>query len=213
MADGDGASADGPFSTGNDFLDRRLDGGVRAGSIVALVAPPESQSQTILRTLAGTRRTLYLSTSCPDHDELRRSYLPPDADAVTAYGAPDSLLSSPGQYLDRIEPGSYVVVDPFTPVETTGDRAELLALLNVLKERLVETGSAAVLHCYRDSHRNPRTTTLDRVDDVWQLTPVFGSRQLAYRMLVTKSRGGRAREEPIPLVITDRVKIDTSWSI
>lgn len=213
MADGEANAPAGQFSTGNEFFDRRLDGGVRAGSLVALVAPPESQSQAILQTLAGTRETLYLSTSCPDHDELRRSYLPADADAVTAYGAPDSLLSDPGTYLDRVEPGSYVVVDPFTPVEVAADRAELLALLNVLKERLVETGSVGVLHCYRDSLRNPRTTTLDRADDVWQLTPVFGSRQVAYRLLVTKVRGGKALDEPIPLVITDEVDIDTSWSI
>lgn len=202
------------FSTGNVFLDRRVGGGIRQGSLLALVAHPQSQCQTFLREFAAARRSLYVSTICPDEDELRERFLPPDADASTAYVAPDALVEEPDAVLDRIEPETYVLLDAMTPVEAEADRSALLELLHALKRRVDETDSVCVLLCHRDDDGgHPTSTTLHRADVVWQLRPAFGNRQLGYRLLVTKVRGGRAPPEPIPLLVTDRVEIDTSWSI
>lgn len=211
-------SGEGPparrYSTGNTFLDRRIDGGIRAGSLVALVAPPGAQSQVLLRSMVRTRRTTYLSTVCPDHDELRQEYIPSDADASVAYAAPEDLLSDPDPLLDEVDPESYVVLDGIAALEREGPQSSVLSLLSALKRRLRDTDSVGVLHCQRDIGAGvPMATTLQRADTVWELTPSYGSRSLSYRLLVTKVRGGRALDEPIPLLLTDRVDIDTSWSI
>lgn len=202
------------FSTGNQFLDRRVGGGIRAGSLLALVAPPGTGSQLLLRALAGARRTTYISTLCPDPAEVEREYLPPDADADAVYAPPSELLDEPGQYLQWVDPESYVVVDPFTPLEEDGSRSAVLSVLNALKRHAVATDGVAVVHCAREEAAGlPLPATLHRADTVWELDPEWGSRTMAYRLLVTKSRDGRAADEPVPLLLTDRVEIDTSWSI
>lgn len=48
--------------TGIDVLDRKLSGGITAGSVVALIAPPASQAELLLYELTVPRRTLYLTT-------------------------------------------------------------------------------------------------------------------------------------------------------
>jgi KaiC/GvpD/RAD55 family RecA-like ATPase len=52
----------GRLRMGIDVLDRKLDGGVPPGSIVAYVADPASQSELLLYELTAARRTLYLTT-------------------------------------------------------------------------------------------------------------------------------------------------------
>lgn len=58
------------FATGLVFLDRRIDGGLPVGSLVAVLAPPASQSQRLLRAVTGERPLVYLSTSVRDASEL-----------------------------------------------------------------------------------------------------------------------------------------------
>jgi len=48
--------------TGITVLDRQLDGGIPAGSIVLLEAKPASQSELFLYELTATRGTLYLTS-------------------------------------------------------------------------------------------------------------------------------------------------------
>ena len=47
--------------TGIDVLDRKLNGGIPSGSIVALCARPASQAELFLYELTATRGALYLS--------------------------------------------------------------------------------------------------------------------------------------------------------
>lgn len=49
-------------ATGIDVLDRKLDGGLPPGTIVAYTVRPASQSELLFYELTAARRTLYLST-------------------------------------------------------------------------------------------------------------------------------------------------------
>lgn len=203
------------YSTGLPFLDRRLNGGLRAGSLLALAAPPGSQSELLLAQFLATHRTVYVTTARPA-DEVRswattKADSPPEL-SVTKI-APDEILTSPNKVAELIPPESFCIVDTTNGLETA-PREQYLAVLNKLKQRLRETDSVGLLHCV--SHESPpprRTLTLNRADNVWELEVQALSRDLKTRLLVTKSRYGHSLTEPIPLLLTDRVRIDTSRRI
>lgn len=202
------------FTTGNVFLDRRVGGGVPVGNLLAVVAPPESQSQLLLREFAATRESVYICTTCSDETEIREQYLPAGASSTVLPTSPESMLASPGEYAAEVPAESFVFVDAVNGLEHAGDRSAYLGFLNALKKRLREVGAVGVLHALEsDPSPRMRTETLHRADHVWRLKPEFGSRNIRYRLLVTKARGHGALDAPIPLVLTDRVEIDTSWTI
>ena len=87
------------LKTGVEILDRRLGGGVPAGSLVSLVAQPDTQCELLLRELARCRETIYISTVVPEPelDDLLKT----DTAAIE-YVESDSLLENPNQYLEQI---------------------------------------------------------------------------------------------------------------
>lgn len=205
------------YSTGLQFLDRRLYGGLHAGSLLAITAPVGSQSELLLHHMASMRSMLYLSTTNPAEVELREAFagtgLPGPADLTFQSVSPDDLLADPEPTLERIQPESFVVVNPVDRLERT-DAETFLSFANRLKERLRETDSVGVLHGY-DTEPIPdaRRLMLERADYVWQIEQRVQSREITVRLLVTKARGGSALTEPLPLVMSDQVRVDTSYRI
>lgn len=205
------------YSTGLRFLDSRLNGGVPAGTLLALTAPASSQSQLLLYRLATARPTLYVSMTCPDEAELRSALdgagVAGQVDLVFEHAPPSDLMADPGQYLGRLSPESFLVVDGVDDLERA-NRDRYLAFLNGLKRRMRETDSVGVLHGI-DTDPVPagRRLTLRRADHVWQLDQRILSTEIKTRLLVTKARGDRALTEPIPLIMTDRIRVDTSRRI
>lgn len=203
------------FSTGLPFLDRRIGGGLTAGCLLALTAPPQSQSELLLRQLVRTRRTLYVSLTRPAPEVERWATMEgrsgPDRTVLEA--TPQELLDGSVPLEERLVPECFVIIDRANGLENA-ERGPYLAFLDRLKTLLHETDSVGVLHC---SHRTPspsrRGLTLDRVDQVWQLELLRLSREIKTRLLVTKSRNGRALREPIDILLTDRVQVDTSRRI
>lgn len=203
------------FSTGLPFLDRRIGGGLRAGSLLALEAPPGSQSELLLAQFLATHRTVYVTTTRPA-DEVR-AWATAKADDVADLSveevAPEEFIESPDVVTDLVSPESFLIVDTTTGFETAS-RDRYLNALNQVKRQLRDTDSVGAFHCV--SQRSPpprRELTLNRADTVWQLEVQALSRELKTRLLVTKSRYGYTLTEPIPLLLTDRVRIDTSRSI
>lgn len=199
------------FTTGLEFLDRRLDGGIGVGRLLALTAPPSSQTELLLRQLASTRRTTFVSThrSAAEVREWAAAGVEIDVTRVT----PEELLQGPDAVLESLTSESFLILDTADGLEHA-PRESYLDLLDQIKQRLVETDSVGVLHC-TDRADNPprRALTLSRADTVWQVELLVLSREIKTRLLVTKSRSGRALSEPIPLLITDQVRIDTSQRI
>lgn len=208
--------ADRRFSTGSTFLDRLLDGGIQVGTLVALTAPPGSQSELLLEQFVRTRPSLYVSTVRPEA-EVRAQVSRPDAsppDLSVVNAAPEDLLADPGAVTAQVPPESFVVLDTANGLESA-DRERYLGFLNDLKARLRETDSVGVLHCIGGEAPVPplRDLSLNRADHVWQLQVMPLSRDVKTRLLITKVRNGRALTEPVDLLMTDRVRVDTSRRI
>lgn len=203
------------YSTGLTFLDRRIDGGLHAGSLLAITAPPQSQSAGFLREFLQTHQTLYISTVLPA-DEIEAwagggGRTPTNLTALRK--DPETLLSDAESVFERIAPESFVIVDQTNELEESS-RSEYLRFLDSLKTALRRTDSVGVLHCLEDTPRPTlRTLTLSRADQVWQIELMGLSREIKSRLLITKSRYGRALREPIDIILTDRVAVDTSRKI
>lgn len=205
------------YSTGLPFLDFRLDGGIPAGTLLALTAPVSSQSEHLLYHLATSQPLLYLSTTNPAEVELRTAIeeaaISSPEDLEFKHASPQELLADSASSFDRIRPESFVVIDPIDRLERA-EYDQYVPFINTLKERLRETDSVGVFHCL-DTASPPdnRQFTLKRADTVWQLEQIARSREIDTRLLVTKARRGRALSEPIPIAISDHVRIDTSQRI
>lgn len=202
------------FSTGLTFLDRRIDGGLIPGCLLALTAPPGSQSELLIAELIRARPTTVVSTTRPEAEVQEWAKTRADtADLSVITLDPESVLAQPERITEDLSPESFVVVDSVNGLETA-PREQYMGFLNHLKERLRETDSVGILHCI-DQVDNPaqRGLTLHRADYVWQLEVLTLSREIKTRLLITKARHGRALTEPVPLRLTDRVQVDTSRRI
>lgn len=203
------------YSTGLPFLDRRIDGGLTAGGLLALTAPPQSQSELILRQLVYAQQTLYVSTTRPEAEVRTWAEAQPESnpELTVTRENPQDLLENLELLDSMVIPESFVVIDRANGLESAS-REEYLAFLDSLKAKLLEMESVGILHCSQTPSIPPqRGLTLDRVDQVWQLELMPLSREIKNRLLVTKSRNSRALREPIDILLTDRVEVDTSRRI
>lgn len=195
------------------MLDRRLGGGLPPGSLAALVAPPESQSELFLRALCDTRDAVYLSTLRPAV-EVEQQLDDAGVENVSVRSCdPETFTAEPAQHLSNIPEGGVVVIDPFNSVETV-DRNRHVAVLDTLKSRLEAAGAIGMVHCLADDADGAgRTRTLARSDLVCEVDIVRTSLSIDTRLYVTKFRGGSALTEPVKVKLTDTVSVDTSRDI
>lgn len=204
------------FSTGLQFLDQRLGGGISTSSVVAITAPPASQIQLFLREITTKFPLLHISTSCRDEGELESWFESVPGyrqDVIVKYIPPNSIRETLPTYLGEFPSKSMVVIDSVTPLENTARPAHI-AFLNDLKEWAVANDSIVLLSCLDTVPPPPlRATTLHRADHVWVLKVQLQQSEVRNRLYITKSRPDAALEEPIPLALTDSVDIDTSRNI
>jgi KaiC/GvpD/RAD55 family RecA-like ATPase len=202
-------------STGVDVLDRKLDGGIPTGSMVALSAPPASQAELLLYEFTSARRTLYLTA---DRDEAAvveaLENVPglagtPDVRRV----AGDAPLDHSRRLFRRLPEDANLVVDPVDVLEKT-DEDRYRNFLNDLQNHLHNTDGVAALHCL-DGRAVPdtRDVTEHVADVIFQLHTEYSGDTVETRLAVPKFRGGRALSETIKLELADTVRIDTSRDI
>ena len=80
-----------------------------------------------------------------------------------------------------------------------------------MKARLREIDSVGIVHCIEADHAPAnRELTLKRADQVWELQTLVRPREIKTQLLVTKARRGMVFDRPIPLVLSDTVRIDHS---
>ena len=217
-ADERGADAEvvaGALPTGVDALDRHLEGGIPAGSLTAITAAPSSQSEILLYELAAARRTVYVTTrrvgdsvrgavrrAVPDPGDVRVVEL----DRSRPF---DHLHRLSGELPDR----TFLIVDPVDPLERADDE-RFDRLLADVRRRLVESDSAALLHCL-DGRATPdrRDVTEYMADVVLELSVAVPNETVRTRLTVPKYRAGPAPVDTLRLELTDEVVVDHSREI
>ncbi|MFC6974728.1 RAD55 family ATPase [Halomicroarcula sp. GCM10025709] len=201
--------------TGIDVLDRKLNGGIPPGRVVALSASPTSQSELFLYEVASVQETVYATTErSVEAVEETLAGLGTERRTVEVRGVGDDPLTTLRRLLDDVDDRTAFVVDPVLPLERQSGPAAYRAFLNDLTDRMIETGSIAVLHCLdRRTLPENRDTTEYMADIVFDLSTELRGDSLENRLLVPKFRGGRALEETIKLNLAADVTIDISRKI
>ncbi|WP_248897184.1 RAD55 family ATPase [Haloplanus halobius] len=200
--------------TGISVLDRQLDGGIPAGSILLLSADPASQSESLLYEIAAERRTLYITTvrsegAVRDAIDRYRGGL----DQLTIRDAGDyPPIDNATRLVRDLPENATLIVDVVDPLEET-DPTRFRKFLNELQTHMVNTDSIAVLHAMHGDPPTNRTLTEHMSDVVFDLRTDTSGSQIVNRLAVPKFRGGGALEETIKLKLTDGVTIDTSRDI
>jgi len=203
------------LTTGVDVLDRKLDGGLPAGSTVALCVPPASQGELFLYGLTATRGTLYISlgrTEAAVASSIERSPTPTGEPTIRHVDG-DAPLDNATKLVSALPESSNLIIDPADVLENERpDRYRYF--LNELQNHAQNTGGLAVLYCLDGDERpRGRDTTRHMVDVVFDLERHTGSDTIENRLTVPKFRGGRALSDVVKLELSEGVAIDTSRDI
>ena len=108
------------ITTGLDMLDRKLGGGIPAGSIVALCAPPGSNAELFLYEFTAPRETLYLTLDRSElavADSLRRTPVHTGSPMIQ-YVEDDVGAEHAIELVRDLPEEATPIVDPHTPLET-----------------------------------------------------------------------------------------------
>lgn len=201
------------LSTGIDALDRRLDGGPRPGSLIALTAPPASQSGPLFHALMRERPTLYATTFRTEaavRDEF--DYLfDLDSDIVVEHVGIQKPVKGVHEALQAVDDRPRnVIIDTTNPLENAR-REQYVDFLNGLKGYLLDSGGLAMLHC-TESDPSPalRDVTLTVADVVWQLDVVIQNNSVENQLTVPKFRTREVVDDVIKLDLGRNATVDTS---
>lgn len=227
------------LSTGIDAIDRHMSGGIKPGSLVALIAGPTMQSEAILHELIEMRPTLYLTTLRePNAVENDLDRLSTDDVFVEYAGATrmmdneflrqitgtrsytpsfandETLLDTVYEILQDVDQQANVVLDPVNPLEESKNKDAHREVLNELKSTMLDTGGIGILHCITLEELPPyRDVTLALADVVWELDLVSLTNTMEYQLSIPKNRGGSPVLDDISVVLDNDVWVDESRNI
>jgi len=202
--------------TGIDVLDRKLDGGIPAGSIVVLNANPASQAELFLYELTATRGTLYLSLDRSKQairDSLEHS--PTNTGEPTVrHVSGEAPLDNASKLVSALPETSNLIIDPLDVLEEQEPPSRFRSFMNDLQNHIFNTGSLAVLHCLDGRSVPPlRDTTEHFADVVFEMKTTVEGDEIENQLAIPKFRGGRAPTNVIKLNLVEEVSIDTSRDI
>jgi KaiC/GvpD/RAD55 family RecA-like ATPase len=202
--------------TGIDVLDRKLDGGIPAGSIVALSASPASQAELFLYELTATRGTLWLSlnrTGEAVRDSIENT--PAETgDPTVRHISGEAPLDNAGKLVSALPETSNLIVDPLDVLESQEPPSRFRSFMNDLQNHIFNTNSLAILHCLEGRSVPPlRDTTEHFADVMFHLQTDIKGDEVENRLSIPKFRGGRAPADTIKLDLVEEVSIDTSRDI
>lgn len=202
------------LSVGVETIDGELGGGVPAGSLVALQAPPTTGSEMLLHEFSSVRETLYVTTtrSKPAVESAFEAYPRYSGQPVVTAVDPDVGLEDLAGIVGRAHAGANVIIDTVDALETK-DPNRYCRFLRKLSAHIRSIDGLAVLHCHDLPDGSPplgRRLTLGQADATFELHQDVGGDDIEHRLVVTKLRGGPAPTTPISLDLDDRVRVDTT---
>ena len=202
--------------TGIDVLDRKLDGGLPAGSMVALAADPASQAELLLYELTATRGTLWLSldrTAEAVSDSIQNTPAK-TGDPTVRHISGEAPLDNAGKLVSALPETSNLIVDPLDVLESQEPPSRFRSFMNDLQNHIFNTNSLAILHRLNGrSVPSLRDTTEHFADVVFELDTNVRGDEVENRLAIPKFRGGRAPTDVIKLDLVEEVSIDTSRDI
>lgn len=202
------------LETGVEAIDRRLGGGVPVGSVVAVTAPPSSQSELLLSQIVTGRDAVYHPTVRPATTVERafaRRESPHEVDVRRLDD--DTPLQDLRASVSAFPAETNVVVDPVGVLEECPP-ASYRRLLADLAEWAEEADGLVVFHCLRDEHTPARRRdTLHAADLVFDLTSEVRGDSVVTTLSVPKFRDGRAMTDVVKLDLTTEVAVDMSRTI
>lgn len=206
-----------PLSTGDDALDRFCDGGIPPGSLVAMEAPPGTQTESILWTLMSQRKTVYITTlrskGAVQADINRYVNVGDTAFRVQDAGI-DTPIENATNVIELVDDQVNLFVDTVNPLEETDDRDRYVKFLNRLKNHLVNTNGIGLLVCTKsDAHLPGREYTLTIADVVWEIHTNVQQANVDTYLQMRKFRGQRVPDDNLKLILGDRLQVDTSRDI
>lgn len=203
------------FKTSVTMVDRGLDGGIPAGRMVAFVAAPTSQSETLLLEMASEYPTVYLTTerTVPDvRSTLRGAGSDPETHTVMRVSQETPVIDSL-QTVQKLPAESVLIVDPVNLLEEA-DEAAYREFLGTLRTQLDNTGSIAVLHCLNgETVPAQRDRTAYIADMVLECTTSVVEESVETHLTIPKVRNGEAFDEAMQLEFGRSITVDRSRDI
>jgi archaellum biogenesis ATPase FlaH len=202
--------------TGIDVLDRKLDGGIPAGSMVALTAHPASQAELFLYELTATRGTLWLSLDrTAEAVTVSMENTPAETgDPTVRHISGEAPLDNAGKLISALPETSNLIVDPLDVLESQEPPSRFRSFMNDLQNHIFNTDSLAIMHCLDGRSVPPlRDTTEHFADVVFDLQTDATGDEVENQLAIPKFRGGRAPSDIIKLDLVEEVSIDTSRDI
>jgi len=233
----------GKLSTGVPTLDRRLGGGLNPGDILAVVAPPATQSQSLIYQFMKKRPTVYVTTVRSsssierDIDALGGSNeewyveevsqgrsmeheMVAELTGSRTYSGNSAVKDSPldrvYEVIERVDGQVNVIIDPTNRLERTDERKSYAEVLKKFSAKMQDTGGVGICHCMAmDDPPALRSETLMFADVVWELDLVSTTKdKVEYQLRVPKNRTGEVILEVLSLEIGRRtVCVDDSRTI
>jgi len=203
------------FKTSVMMVDRQLGGGVPAERMVAFVASPTSQSESLLLEMAAQYPTVYLTTERPVpavRSTLREAGSDPETHTVQRVD-PETPVIDSLRYVRQLPEESVLIVDPVDLLERA-DEAAYREFLDTLRTRLDNTGSIAVFHCL-DGERVPaqRDRTTYTADIVFEFATGVQEERVETHLTIPKVRNGEAFEKAMRLEFGRSISVDRSRDI
>jgi KaiC/GvpD/RAD55 family RecA-like ATPase len=203
--------------TGIGPLDRELDGGFTAGSVVFIRAPPHVPAEKIIQSILVENTPSTHATLLRPQQAIRQEY----AEMVPADGEPPqvseigqaSRFSEVSSTLERSSSMNVVAFEPISELEES-DRGQFREFLRTATQVARAEQSTIVLFGYtEDSPTEARKKTLGLADVVCSIDEQISGQQAEYYLHVSKNRLGPQPTGRMKFTLADDLAIDTSRDI
>jgi len=203
--------------TGIGPLDRELNGGFTAGSVVFVRSPPHVPSEKIIQSILVENTPSTHATLLRPQQAIRQEYaetVPVDEESpqVTEIGQA-SRFSEVSAALERTPSTNVIAFEPINELEAS-DRGQYREFLRTTTQVARAEQSTVVLFGYKqESISEARQKTIGLADVVCSVDEQVSGQQVEYYLYVSKNRLGPQPEERLKFTLADDLSIDTSRDI